>query len=499
MSLLEDDNNKKMKACKMSSVLHQHNHQDLKQQQHQVNYDDSSNKYQLLEDYTRHHRVSSEKKKTSCNNHIVRPFKLFLIFLQITCQILIIINVVVHLSNYNSFTVNAHLLSPKAKSHADRRFGFGGAGASVDIALEKVPEKTSDSQYGYGGQAKKKFPITWLRNQYPFNKKKKSKYSHVNQHHQQQEQLYGQYSNQQFDVLDPNPSTWVKLTPPTSNNNPTKPIAQQPFFIQTPVSQQVSHLQPFHIANLPLAPQSAAVANLRYPLGPTNDVMQFSSSDQIIQQQYNNQFAVPSAAPIGGGARPPQPAPPAVTNGPRGRPRGPGAKGDPGKGADSAAGGDGYGSGGFGGVSLQFGNGRSISFGGGQGLTIGTKAGAISIGGKGGGSEGGGETLASQGSHSDGYPSGGRTISIGSGRGITIGGYESSGDSGGKYGNSGASSYGGDNSSSGYGNNKYYKKNYKPTMSVEMPKKGKTVIHGKYMFRWPVFGYMLRVLIYAIT
>lgn len=308
----------------------------------------------------------------------------------------------------------------------ERRFGFGGQRATVDIQLDRVKEEPV-----YGSKEKRKFPVVWLRNQYPFNKKKK----HA-------EPMAG-YASEQIDVLDPNPGTWLKLDKPTASVKIAKQLPPSYADVIPPPNALMALVpQPLQPQVAALNQQIAAFPPLPLPL-PLSMPMSVAvpvpgkqvGGEEMISAQSANAPVQAASYPVVAGARQRPQAHVSGQQAPKPAPSG-----------DSAPG--------FGGISLSFGNGRSISFGGGQGLTIGGRAGAISIGGKGEKEAGDGKLVSYEPlSASGSYPSAG---------------YNQQGPDApaGAYGSGSSANYG-----KGY---------YKPSMSVEMPRKGKTVVHGKY-------------------
>lgn len=306
----------------------------------------------------------------------------------------------------------------------------GGRGTQVAISLERV-KNPDDYPSPY---KKKKFPIMWLRNQYPFNnyykKKKKDEYSKQGKY-KGQDTLVGQYSHESVEVLDPNPSSWVRIP-----NRPTASISLRP--------QQPS----YDFIHPPQGPP----ASLQYrPSQP--ELILASSSANLMMPSGAPQFAPLSPAPrpdnfaqhAGGGMMTSESQQDYSQSGAQ-------------KQAEPQSG--------FGGISLSFGNGRSISFGGGQGLTIGGRAGAISIG----GSKSGGDQQPAASGYSEtkggSYQSKQAAANQQTATAATA-------TAGGSYGG-GQSSYGSDsNGSNGYG---YVSKH--PTMSMDFPRKGKTIVHA---------------------
>lgn len=242
-------------------------------------------------------------------------------------------------------------------------------------------------------------------------------------------------------MLDPNPSTWVKIPDhPTATIKFQKQRAPSDL-LPPPPPASLMGLQaaaPFAPPLIPapamMPPNAAALGLLPAPSAPTHvwsnqaqslasgapethlPTGSFKSSaaaaapSGLMTSESQNEYSPQQAAPSAGSSEPAS---------------------------------------GFGGISLSFGNGRSISFGGGQGLTIGGRAGAISIGGKGGGA--------------------------GSDNTAAASGYSESKGSSGGYGEPGArpaAGYGG----GGYEHDGYVSKH--PTMSVDVPRKGKTIVHA---------------------
>lgn len=311
-----------------------------------------------------------------------------------------------------------------------------GKGSQISISLERVKPPEEDAY----GKSRKKFPITWLRNQYPFSSYYSKKHVAAPKHKPSSyavETLDGQYSQQNAEFLDPNPSTWVRIpNRPTASFKIEKqsggalmapPLPAALMQSQPPPSLQFS--PPVELSPLP-PPQIEQML-----MAPTGNAMMLAESARAT----NNMYAAQRGAPPQATGMLAQSSAAQASYAPQGEQQQQQQQG------------------GFGGISLSFGNGRSISFGGGQGLTIGGRAGAISIGGKGGGGGSDEQTAASS-----GYAAGAK------------GGYEAQQQqqqqtSGGGYASGGGSSY-------GYGNNHYVSKH--PTMSVDVPRKGKTIMHA---------------------
>lgn len=337
----------------------------------------------------------------------------------------------------------------------ERRSGGGygttltnGGRTQLAISLERV-KNPDDYPDPY---KKKKFPITWLRNQYPFNtyyKKKKNK-DKPSAAKYAGEPMMGQYSSDSYEVLDPNPSTWVKI--------PDRPTASIKFHKQQDSNYEQSFIRPplSAISSLHPSPFQAGVFNpsasgsaplLHLPLGANP----FSPNPHLLMQNgapFTRDHLVNGApmAQAQSGLM--------MTSESQNNYRSPAASVAAGSEGAAPEGGQQEGQQGFGGISLSFGNGRSISFGGGQGLTIGGRAGAISIGGKGG---------------NDNQPAA-------SGYSETKGGYSAPQSAAGYASGSGGSGSGSGSGGYGYGDNGYVSKH--PTMSVESPRKGKTLIHA---------------------
>lgn len=324
----------------------------------------------------------------------------------------------------------------------------GGGRTHVAISLERV--KNPDDQ-PYNSYKKKKFPITWLRNQYPFNtyynKKSKSK-SHYKtaKYGSANDPLVGQYSSESMEFLDPNPSTWVKI--------PDRPTASIKFHKQTDnvanILQTHSSIPPPSLQFDPSSHMMSGMDMLAHPsmtyspFGPPpfNGMLPNNNIDRLLMPPAPTAFGhnqAPRASASGlmtsesqNDYQPAQAQAPEPQTG-------------------------------FGGISLSFGNGRSISFGGGQGLTIGGRAGAISIGGK-----GGDNTPAAS-----GYS---ETTKGGSNNAGTNAGYVSPAVA--SQANTGSSTGVSSSHAASYGDgtNGYVSKH--PTMSVDIPRKGKTILHA---------------------
>lgn len=116
-----------------------------------------------------------------------------------------------------------------------------GGGTQVAISVQRVKSPPK----------KKRFPITWIRDQYPFNayykKQKKTPYNYHN------DPLTGQYSTnqEQVEMLDPNPSTWVRI--------PDRPTATVSFQRQGKSAHVASPITTM-IAQAPVVPPSLQFA-----------------------------------------------------------------------------------------------------------------------------------------------------------------------------------------------------------------------------------------------
>lgn len=226
-----------------------------------------------------------------------------------------------------------HILSRRDTNYGSREK------TQVAISVEAVPVKEAPK--------KKRFPISWIRDQYPFNAYSRRHQKRPGKTHQ--DQLLGQYSTnrEQVEMLDPYPSSWVRI--------PDKPTA-------------IFKLEPQYGSSMDLRPNVLPPPSLQYHEGPGialappnrmphSQSIEHGSLDsqrslgvKQIEDQSQHMMTSESNAEYSHQQ---------VEQGQQEQ------------------------SSGFGGIQLSFGNGRSISFGGGQGLTIGGRGGAISIGGKG--------------------------------------------------------------------------------------------------------------------
>lgn len=284
----------------------------------------------------------------------------------------------------------------------------------LSISLEPGEEEAYPSK-----NKKKRFPLSWLK---PLNKKINYQ---KKPHHQ--DPLKGQYSSKvqvPFEVMDQNPSSWLRIAGrPTASLKIQRekynwnPLVDPPAHIKNrvPVTSHYS-LGDHAVPNRLAAPLTGSHLSSAHQMIPFNQAQQLAMAESQMSTIDHLNYQQQQAITSGRDARKSAAEPQS-----------------------------------FGGISLSFGNGRSVSFGGGQGLTIGGQTGAISIGGKDETPPQSGDNAASP---SDYHSSAAQTARNPSYRGTPHSNY-------------------GDTPNNAKNDVSRY-----PSMSLEIPRRGKQVLHA---------------------